>query len=69
MNDIVGYNVKHFARQRGIAAISCYETQKNIIRNDWVKYTTHPKFENDNAKLWYAVMLYYFTNKTNKQLN
>lgn len=68
MDDIEGYNIKHFGRSRGFAAISCYITLKNVLKNDWVKITTHPKFT-DNTKLWYSVMMFHFMNQTNKDLN
>ena len=31
--------------------------------------TTHPKFEDNNIKLWYSVMMYNFLAQTNKDLN
>jgi len=68
MDDIEGYNIKHYARERGFPAISCYITLKNLVKNDWVKITTHPKFT-DNTKLWYSVMMYRFMSQTNKDLN
>lgn len=59
MEDIQGYAIRDFARERGLATLSCYITLKNVVCNDWVKVTTHPKFTN-NTKLWYSVMLYHF---------
>ena len=44
MDDIVGNNIKDFARERGLAALTCYDTLKNVLKNDWVLPTTHPKF-------------------------
>lgn len=69
MDDIVGSSVKVFARERGLAALTCYDTLKNVLKNDWVKITTHPKFEHNNTKLWYSVMMYHFLRETNKDLN
>ena len=69
MDDIIGNNIKSFSRERGLAALTCYDTLKNVLKNDWVKHITHPKFENNNSKLWYAVMMYHFLSQTNKDLN
>ena len=44
MDDIIGNNIKDFARERGMAALTCYDTLKNVLKNDWVLTTTHPKF-------------------------
>lgn len=68
MDDIEGYVIREFARQRGLASLSCYITLKNVLVNDWVKVTTHPKFSN-NTKLWYSVMLYHFMKEANRDLN
>ena len=69
MDDIEGNSIKDFARERGFATLSCYITLKNVLKNDWVKMTTHPKFEDNNIKLWYSVMMYNFLAQTNKDLN
>lgn len=69
MDDIVGPSIKDFARERGFAALTCYITLKNVLKNDWVKITTHPKFDDNNIKLWYSVMMYNFLAQTNKDLN
>ena len=69
MKDIEGHAIKRFARERGFAALTCYDTLKNVVKNDWVKITTHPKFKDSNAKLWYSVMMYKFLAQTNKDLN
>lgn len=69
MDDIIGRDIKDFARERGLAALTCYDTLKNVLKNDWVKTTTHPKFENNNTKFWYSIMLYHFLSQTNKDLN
>jgi hypothetical protein len=37
-----------------------------VIRHDWVKFTTHPKFTNNNIKLWYAVMMYNFLKESSR---
>lgn len=49
--------------------MSCYDTLKNVIKNDWVKYTTHPKFRNNNIKLWYSVMMYNFLKDSSRDIN
>ena len=69
MNDIKGNYIKDFARERGFAALTCYDTLRNVLKNDWVKITTHPKFEDNNTKIWYSVMMYQFLSQTNKDLN
>lgn len=69
MKDIQGNVIKRFARERGFAALTCYDTLKNVLKNDWVKITTHPKFKDNNAKLWYSVMMYKFLAQANKDLN
>jgi len=66
LNDIEGSSIKHFARERGLATLSCYDTLKNVVRYDWVKFTTHPKFKNNNVKLWYAVMMYDFLKESSR---
>ena len=57
------------ARERGLATLSCYETLKNVVKNDWVKFTTHPKFKNNNTKLWYSVMMYNFLKESSRDIN
>ena len=69
MDDIKGNYIKHFARERGFPTLTCYETLKNVVKNDWVKITTHPKFQKTNTKLWYSVMMYHFLSQTNNELN
>lgn len=69
LDDIIGSNVKEFARERGLATLSCYDTLKNVIKNDWVKFTTHPKFSNNNIKLWYSVMMYNFLKESSRDIN
>ena len=69
MDDIIGSKVKHIARERGLATLSCYETLKNVVRFDWVKFTTHPKFKNNNVKLWYSVMMYNFLKESSREIN
>lgn len=64
--DIKDHHIKCFARERGLAALTCYITLKNVIKNDWIDVIRHPKFENNNIKLWYSVMLYSFLKKSNK---
>lgn len=54
--------------ERGFAPLTCYETLKNVVKNDWVKITTHPRF-NNNTKLWYSVMMYHFLSQSNKDMN
>ena len=44
MNDFKIYEIKDFAMERGLAPLTCYETLKNVVKNDWVKVTTHPRF-------------------------
>lgn len=68
MEDIQGYAIRDFARERGLATLSCYITLKNVVANDWVKVTTHPKFTN-NTKLWYSVMMYHFMKEASRDLN
>ena len=46
--------------------MSCYDTLKNVIRYDWIKFTTHPKFKNNNVKLWYSVMMYNFLKESSR---
>lgn len=69
MNDLKLYEFKFYARERGLAALTCYETLRNVINNDWVKITTHPRFASNNTKLWYSVMMYNFMAQANKDLN
>ena len=69
MDDIEGNSIKDFARERGFAALTCYITLKNVLKNDWVKITTHPKLKDVNTKIWYSVMMYHFLAQTNKDLN
>jgi hypothetical protein len=40
-----------------------------VIKNDWVKFTTHPKFKNNNTKLWYSVMMYNFLKESSRDIN
>lgn len=69
MNDFKIYEIKDFAMERGLAPLTCYETLKNVVKNDWVKVTTHPRFYSNNTKLWYGVMMYHFLSQANKDLN
>lgn len=69
MDDVIGRKIKDLARERGLAALSCYETLKNVVKNDWVKFTTHPKFKNNNVKLWYSVMMYNFMKESSRDIN
>lgn len=70
MDDIEGSRIKEFARERGLAALSCYETLKNLIRYDWVQFTTNEKFmSNNNAKLWYSIIMYNFLKESSRDLN
>ena len=69
MKDIEGTSIKDFARERGFAALTCYDTLKNVLNNDWVKIITHPKFKDNNTKIWYSVMMYHFLAQTNHDLN
>ena len=69
MKDIIGSKIKYFARERGLATLSCYDTLKNVIKYDWIKTTTHPKFKNNNVKLWYSVMLYNFLKESSREIN
>lgn len=69
MNDFKIYDIKYFAMERGLCPITCYETLKNVVKNDWVKITTHPRFYSNNTKLWYSVMMYHFLSQSNKDLN
>lgn len=69
MKDFKLYEIKSFARERGLAALTCYETLRNVVNNDWVKITTHPRFDDNNIKLWYSVMMYEFMSQANKDLN
>jgi len=69
LDDIIGSNIKEIARERGLATLSCYDTLKNVIKNDWVKFTTHPKFRNNNIKLWYSVMMYNFLKESSRDIN
>lgn len=55
--------------ERGLASLTCYETLKNVVKNDWGKVTTHPRFDNNNTKLWYGVMLYRFLSQSNRDLS
>lgn len=68
MDDFKIYDIKYFAMERGFAPLTCYETLKNVVKNDWVKITTHPRF-NNNTKLWYSVMMYHFLSQSNKDMN
>lgn len=69
MEDFKIYDIKYFAMERGLAPLVCYETLKNVVKNDWVKVTTHPRFKSNNLKLWYSVMMYQFLSQANKDLN
>ena len=69
MEDFKIYDIKYFAMERGFAPLTCYETLKNVVKNDWVKVTTHPRFHSNNRKLWYSVMMYHFLAQSNKDLN
>lgn len=69
MKDVKLCDIKYYARERGLAGLTCYETLRNVINNDWVKITTHPRFVSNNTKLWYSVMMYNFMKKANKDLN
>ena len=66
MDDVTGKYIKQLARERGLATLSCYETLKRVVKNDWVKFTTHPKFKNNNVKLWYSVMMYNFLKESSR---
>jgi LETM1 and EF-hand domain-containing protein 1 len=69
MNDVKLEQMKLFARERGLATLTCYETLRNVINNDWVKVVTHPRFTSNNARLWYSVLMYSFMEKSNRDLN
>lgn len=69
MNDFKIYDIKHFAMMRGFAPLTCYEALLNVVKNDWIKITTHPKFISNNTRLWYSVMMYHFLSQSNKDLN
>lgn len=69
MKDVRLVEIKSFARERGLAPLACYETLRNVINNDWVKITTHPRFVSNNTKIWYSVMMYNFMAKSNKDLS
>lgn len=36
MHDVVGHLITDIARERGITTISCYETLKVFIQNEWI---------------------------------
>lgn len=40
-----------------------------MVKNDWVKFMTHPKFNNNNVKLWYSVMMYNFLKEASRDIN
>ena len=65
-HDTSGHLITSFARERGIITISCYETLKYVMANDWVNVCIKKKF-NDNTMLWYAVMNYDFLRNANKE--
>lgn len=67
-HDIVGHRITDFARERGITTITCYETLKAIMANEWVNVCMNRKF-NDNAILWYAIMQYDFLRNANNDMN
>jgi hypothetical protein len=69
MKDVKLCETKNYARERGLASLTCYETLRNVINNDWVKITTHPRFTSNNTKLWYSVMMYNFMAQANKEIN
>lgn len=69
MDDIQGTDIKDFARERGLATLSCYLTLKNVIYNDWVKQIKEKRLVDNNIKLWYSVMLYNFMARTNHEQN
>jgi len=58
MNDVVGIKIKNIARQRGLPTLSCYESLKNVVKNDWIDKNKEGLFSDNNIKLWYSVMLY-----------
>jgi hypothetical protein len=66
MSDVKGHLITDFARERGITTISCYETLKVLIQNDWV--TTCIMISN-NSMLFYAIMQYDFLKNTNQEFN
>lgn len=70
MADIIGSNIKEFARERGLPVLSCYVTLGNVIKNDWVKFATNEKYKsNNNAKLWYSVIMYNFLKESSRDQN
>lgn len=69
MEDVKGFHIKHFARKRGIPTLSCYESLLSVIQNDWVPTMKDPKFQDNNVKLWYSVMLYDILKKNGHEMN
>ncbi|KAL4463559.1 hypothetical protein ABPG72_018814 [Tetrahymena utriculariae] len=67
-HDIVGHRITDFARERGITTISCYETLKAVIANEWVNVNINRKF-NNNAMIWYSIMQYDFLRNANNDMN
>ena len=67
-HDIIGHSITNFARERGITTITCYETLKAILSNEWVNVCRDKEF-NDNAMFWYAIMQYDFLRNANNDMN
>jgi len=66
--DIIGHRITDFARERGITTITCYETLKTVLSNEWVNVCRDKEF-NDNAMFWYAIMQYDFLRNANNDMN
>lgn len=69
MKDIKLHEVNNFIRERGLASLTCYETSRNVLNNDWVKVTTHPRFADNTIKLWYSVMMYHFLSQAHNSMH
>lgn len=67
-NDIAGRRITDFARERGITTITCYESLKSILENEWVNICLNRSM-NDNVMLWYSIMQYDFLRNTNNDMN
>ena len=66
MHDVMGHLITDFARERGITTISCYETLKVLVQNEWVSVAI---MSSNNSMIYYALMQYDFLKNTNSDIN
>lgn len=64
MKDFKIHEIKSFTMVRGLAQLPCYEALMDVVKNDWVQFSTLPISQNKNVRLWYSVMMYKFLSES-----